>query len=180
RRSSAVVNATMTGTPRTVLFLCTGNSARSILAESLLNHMGEGRFRAFSAGSQPKGEPHPMTLEVLRATGLPAEGLRSKSWHEFAGPDAEPIDFLITVCDNAAGETCPVWPGRPIAAHWGIEDPAAVEGEGQRRAFERALIYLRNRIDLLLALPDGAIDVMALRQIGRSEGASESVKAPLR
>jgi arsenate reductase (thioredoxin) len=172
----------MTGTPRTVLFLCTGNSARSILAESLLNHMGEGRFRAFSAGSQPKGEPHPMALEVLRATGLPAEGLRSKSWHEFAGPDAEPIDLVITVCDNAAGETCPVWPGRTvrgvpvIAAHWGIEDPAAVEGEGQRRAFERALGYLCNRISLLLALPDDGIDALALKAIGRAEGATPSAR----
>ena len=174
----------MSDAVRTVLFLCTGNSARSILAEALLNHMGEGRFHALSAGSQPKGEPHPVALEVLRASGIPAEGLRSKSWHEFAGPDAEPIDLVITVCDNAAGETCPVWPGRPIAAHWGIEDPAAVEGAGklgrQRAAFERALVYLRNRIDLLLALPDSAIDELALGRIGRSEGASEGVKAPKR
>lgn len=163
----------MTGRLRTVLFLCTGNSARSILAEALLNHMGEGRFRAVSAGSQPKGQPHPMAIEVLRANGLPAEGFRSKSWHEFAGPDAEPIDLIVTVCDNAAGESCPVWPGRPIAAHWGIEDPAAVEGEGQRAAFERALGYLRNRISLLLALPDDGIDALALKSIGQSEGASE-------
>jgi arsenate reductase (thioredoxin) len=166
----------MAGSPRTVLFLCTGNSARSIIAEALLNHMSEGRFRAFSAGSQPKGEPHPMALEVLRASGIPAEGFRSKSWHEFSGSDAEPIDLIITVCDNAAGETCPVWPGRPIAAHWGIEDPAAVEGEGQRAAFEHALIYLRNRIDLLLALPDGAIDELALKRIGKAEGASEGTR----
>lgn len=162
----------MSGKPRAVLFLCTGNSARSILAEALLNHMGEGRFRAFSAGSQPKGEPHPMAIEILRATGLPAEGLRSKSWHAFVGADAEPIDLVITVCDNAAGETCPVWPGRPIAAHWGIEDPAAVEGEGQRRAFERALGYLRNRISLLLALPDDGIDELALKSIGTTDGAT--------
>lgn len=162
----------MSGKPRAVLFLCTGNSARSILAEALLNHMGEGRFRAFSAGSQPKGEPHPMAMEVLRATGLPAKGLRSKSWHAFAGADAEPIDLVITVCDNAAGETCPVWPGRPIAAHWGIEDPAVVEGEGQRRAFERALGYLRNRISLLLALPDDGIDELALKSIGTTDGAT--------
>jgi arsenate reductase len=159
--------------PRTVLFLCTGNSARSILAESLLNHMGEGRFRAFSAGSQPKGQPHPMALEILRANGLPAEGFRSKSWHEFAGPDAEPIDLVITVCDDAAGESCPVWPGHPVAAHWGIADPAAVEGEGQRKAFERALGYLHNRISLLLALPDDGIDALALRSIGEAEGASK-------
>lgn len=162
----------MSGPARTVLFLCTGNSARSILAESLLNHMGEGRYRAFSAGSQPKGEPHPMALEVLRSHGLPAEGFRSKSWHEFSGPDAPGLDLIITVCDNAAGETCPVWPGRPIAAHWGIEDPAAVEGERQREAFEHALLYLRNRIDLLLALPDARIDELALRAIGRTEGAT--------
>ena len=162
---------------KNVLFLCTGNSARSILAESLLNHMGAeeggGRYRAFSAGSQPKGEPHPMALDVLRSHGLPAQGFRSKSWHEFSGPDAEPIDLIITVCDNAAGESCPVWPGRPIAAHWGIEDPAAVEGEGQRQAFETALRYLRNRISLLLALPDEAIDDLALRRIGKEPGASE-------
>jgi arsenate reductase len=168
----------MTGKPRTVLFLCTGNSARSILAESLLNHMGAneggGRFRAVSAGSQPKGQPHPMALEVLRAAGLPHEGFRSKSWHEFAVLDADPIDLIVTVCDNAAGESCPVWPGRPIAAHWGIEDPAAVEGEGQRAAFERALAYLHNRISLLLALPDDSIDALALASIGRSEGASEA------
>lgn len=167
----------MTDTPRTVLFLCTGNSARSILAEALLNHMGAGRFRAFSAGSQPKGEPHPMALAVLRESGLPTEGLSSKSWSEFAAPGAPPIDLVITVCDNAAGESCPVWPGRPIAAHWGIEDPAAVEGEGQRAAFERALQFLRNRISLLLALPDEGIDALALKAIGKAEGASEAVKA---
>lgn len=168
----------MTDNPRTVLFLCTGNSARSILAESLLNHMGEGRFRAYSAGSQSKGEPHPMALEVLRANGLPAEGFRSKSWHEFAGPDAESIDLVITVCDNAAGETCPVWPGHPVAAHWGIEDPAAVEGEGQRAAFERALGYLHNRISLLLALPDGGIDALALKSIGETAGATPAAGQP--
>jgi arsenate reductase len=159
-----------------VLFLCTGNSARSILAEALLNHLGEGRFRAFSAGSRPKGEPHPMALDVLRSHGLPAEGFRSKSWQEFAGPNAPAVDLVITVCDDAAGESCPVWPGRPITAHWGIEDPAAVEGEGQRQAFERALLYLRNRIDLLLALPDERIDELALRGIGRGEGASPSAR----
>lgn len=166
----------MSGAPRTVLFLCTGNSARSILAESLLNHLGEGRFRAVSAGSRPKGEPHPMALDVLRSHGLPAEGLRSKSWSEFAGPDAPPVDLIVTVCDDAAGESCPVWPGRPIAAHWGIEDPAAVEGEGQREAFEQALRYLRQRISLLLALPDEAIDALALRGIGKAEGASAAAR----
>ena len=159
-----------------VLFLCTGNSARSLLAEAMLNHLGERRFRAWSAGSHPKGVPHPMALDVLRTHGFPTDGLRSKSWHEFAGPDAPRIDLIITVCDNAAGETCPIWPGHPIAAHWGIEDPAAVEGEGQRDAFEMALRYLGNRISLLLALPMESIDELALRaglrQIGSSEGAT--------
>ena len=163
--------------PRTVLFLCTGNSARSILAEVLLNQMGEGRFRAFSAGSQPKGEPHPVALDVLRSHGFSTDGLRSKSWAEFSGPDAPQIDLIITVCDNAAGESCPVWPGRPITAHWGIEDPAAVEGEGQREAFEQALRYLGNRISLLLALPMQSVDEMALRaklrEIGAGEGSTQ-------
>jgi arsenate reductase len=163
--------------PRTVLFLCTGNSARSLLAEALLNRLGEGRFRASSAGSQPKGEPHPMALEVLRSHGFETEGLRSKSWHEFAGSEAPPIDLVITVCDNAAGESCPVWPGRPIAAHWGIEDPAAVEGEGQREAFEQALRYLRNRISLLVELPAESLDELALRKIGAGEGSTERARS---
>ncbi len=169
-------------TPVTVLFLCTGNSARSILAEALLNHLGNGRFRAFSAGSQPKGEPHPMALAVLRDAGLPTEGLRSKSWTEFAGPDAAPIDLIVTVCDNAAGESCPVWPGRPITAHWGIEDPAAIEGDSQRAAFERALTYLNNRISLLLALPMKSLRDPALQAqlgvIGAAEGATAAARAP--
>jgi arsenate reductase len=159
--------------PRTVLFLCTGNSARSLLAEALLNRLGEGRFRAFSAGSQPKGEPHPMAIDVLRSHGFATDTLRSKSWHEFAAPDAPPIDLVITVCDNAAGETCPVWPGRPIAAHWGTEDPAAVEGERQREAFEQALRFLRNRISLLVELPPENLDELALRKIGAGEGATQ-------
>jgi arsenate reductase (thioredoxin) len=162
--------------PINVLFLCTGNSARSILAEVLLNKMGEGRFRAFSAGSHPKGQPHPMALDVLRSGGFSTEGLRSKSWTEFSGPDAPPIDLIITVCDNAAGEACPVWPGRPITAHWGIEDPAEVEGDGQRAAFQTALRYLHNRIALLLALPMASIDELMLksklREIGAGEGAT--------
>lgn len=165
---------------RTVLFLCTGNSARSILAEALLNRMGEGRFLAFSAGSQPKGEPHPMALDVLRDHGFSTEGLRSKSWSEFAGPEAPPIDLIITVCDNAAGESCPVWPGRPIAAHWGIEDPAAVEGEAQRAAFERALHYLRNRISLLVSLPLASLEELELRSKLREIGASEGSTAVAR
>lgn len=161
-----------------VLFLCTGNSARSILAEALLNRDGEGRFRAFSAGSQPKGEPHPMALTVLQEKGFDTSDLRSKSWSEFSGPDAPQMDLIITVCDNAAGESCPVWPGKPIGAHWGIEDPAAVEGKGQREAFETALRYLKNRISLLLALRPEALEELELTArvsaIGRTEGATPS------
>ena len=159
-----------------VLFLCTGNSARSILAEALLNRAGAGRFRAYSAGSQPKGEPHPMASQVLREHGFDTSRLRSKSWTEFSGPDASQMDLIITVCDNAAGESCPVWPGRPIAAHWGIADPAAVEGEGQRAAFETALRYLNNRISLLLALRPKTLEELELRArlaaIGTTEGAT--------
>ncbi|WP_374136573.1 arsenate reductase ArsC [Sphingomonas sp.] len=160
----------------TVLFLCTGNSARSILAEALLNDRGAGRFRAFSAGSQPKGVPHPMALALLAESGLATAGLRSKSWDEFAGTDAPVIDIVITVCDNAAGEMCPVWPGHPVTAHWGIEDPAAVDGEGQRDAFEAARRYLLDRIEALIALPPGAYDPAtlkaALAAIGAREGAT--------
>lgn len=141
----------MTGTPANVLFLCTGNSARSILAEALLNRDVAGRFRGHSAGSFPKGRVHPMALELLADRGLPTDGLRSKSWDEFAAPGAPPIDFVVTVCDNAAGETCPVWPGHPVTLHWGIADPAAVEGPGQRAAFERALNELGGRIAIFLA-----------------------------
>lgn len=159
-----------------VLFLCTGNSARSILAEALLNRDGQGRFRAYSAGSFPKGAVHPMALAILSELDFETEDLRSKSWDEFAGPDAPRFDFIFTVCDNAAGETCPIWPGHPMTAHWGIEDPAAVEGDRQREAFLRALNYLRNRINLFLALPLESIDQMALqqrlREIGHQEGAS--------
>lgn len=164
-----------------VLFLCTGNSARSILAESMLNHDGAGRFRAYSAGSFPKGEVHPMALEVLQSLGFPHEGYRSKSWDEFAKPGAPQFDFIFTVCDNAAGETCPIWPGHPMTAHWGIEDPASVEGEGQREAFVQALRYLRRRIELFLALPLSAIDDLALkvklREIGQQEGATGKLPA---
>ncbi|HMT44762.1 MAG TPA: arsenate reductase ArsC [Chakrabartia sp.] len=160
-----------------VLFLCTGNSARSILAESILTKDGAGRFNAYSAGSFPKGEVHPMALSVLESLGFPHTGFRSKSWEEFSGPDAPQIDFIFTVCDNAAGETCPIWPGRPMTAHWGIEDPAAVEGEGQREAFTQALRYLRRRIDLFLALPMSALDEMTLQSrlkaIGQEAGATD-------
>lgn len=171
--------------PYNVLFLCTGNSARSILAEALLNHMGEGRFKAYSAGSFPKGEVHPTALDLLKDLGFPAEGLRSKSWDEFAAEGAPELDFIFTVCDNAAGETCPIWPGHPMTAHWGIEDPAAVEnGPKQKRAFERALAYLRQRISLLLALPVDEIDGMALQSrltaIGKAEGHSEGIMSPAR
>ena len=160
-----------------VLFLCTGNSARSILGEALMNTLGKGRFQAYSAGSFPKGAVHPMALEVLSDMHLPTAGLRSKSWDEFARPGAPVMDFIFTVCDDAAGETCPVWPGHPMTAHWGIEDPAKVEGPGQKRAFNTALTYLRARIQLFLALPIQSIDEMALRSelkdIGRTEGVSD-------
>lgn len=162
----------------TVLFLCTGNSARSILAEAAMNKLGAGRFRAFSAGSHPKGAVHPAALVLLRERGYPTEGLASKRWDAFAAPDAPRIDFIITVCDNAAGEACPVWPGRPIAAHWGIADPAALEGDGQAEAFQRALALLSNRIALFLGLSHGSRDRSALadklREIGRGEGATEA------
>ena len=157
--------------PYNVLFLCTGNSARSILAESLLNHWGGGRFRGFSAGSFPKGQVHPLAIELLKWTGLPTEGLRSKSWDEFATADAPPIDFVITVCDNAAGEVCPVWPGKPITAHWGVADPAAVEGNAERgAAFRRALTELEARIKLLVNVPVESLDRMAVQQTVRGIG----------
>jgi arsenate reductase len=145
----------MDARPYHVLFLCTGNSARSILAESLLNHLGQGRFRAFSAGSHPKGTVHPLALELLSQEGLPVTNLCSKSWDEYAAPGAPPIDFIFTVCDNAAGEACPVWPGKPTSAHWGIPDPAAVEGsESERRqAFRGAFDLLRTRIRRFIPTP---------------------------
>ncbi len=157
-----------------VLFLCTGNSARSIIAEALLNRHGQGRFRTFSAGSHPKGEVHPLALRVLRERGLSTAGLRSKSWDEFAGPRAVAMDFIFTVCDKAAGELCPVWPGRPMTAHWGVEDPVAIEGtEMERlRAFELAARKLESRIRLFTALRPEQLDRMSLKrrldEIGRS------------
>jgi arsenate reductase len=156
----------MGGKTRNVLFLCTANSARSILAESLLNHWGQGRFRAYSAGSFPSGTVNPLALQLLVQLDLPTDGLRSKSWDEFARPEAQLIDFVITVCDNAAGETCPVWPGQPVTAHWGIPDPAAVAGtEAQRMgAFRQALHSLERRIKALVALPIESLDRPALRQ----------------
>src|SRR5688500_12964135 len=136
-----------------VLFLCTGNSARSILAEAILNKDGAGRFRAFSAGSQPKGQVHPAALRLLDELGFPTDGYRSKNWDEFAAPGAPPLDFVFTVCDNAAGETCPIWPGQPMTAHWGIEDPAAIEGDRRPQAFRDAFHALQRRIGLFLSLP---------------------------
>jgi arsenate reductase len=155
-----------------VLFLCTGNSARSLLAESLLNRWGAGRFRAFSAGSFPKGVVHPMAMELLRRMNLPAENLRSKSWDEFAAPGAPPLDFIFTVCDNAAGEVCPVWPGQPMTAHWGIADPAAVEGTDSEKAFafRNAFKELETRIRLFTSLPFASLDQMTLQERLRAIG----------
>jgi arsenate reductase len=148
-----------------VLFLCTGNSARSILAEVLLNQGGKGRFRAYSAGSFPKGEVNPHAIRLLETLKLPTDGLRSKSWDEFAKPGAPPLDFIITVCDNAAGEVCPIWPGKPVTAHWGIPDPAAAEGSDAEiaAAFATAARQLRARIDLFLNLPLASIDRMTIQ-----------------
>lgn len=156
-----------------VLFLCTGNSARSILAEAILNREAKERFHAFSAGSFPKGEVHPAALSLLGELGYDTNGFRSKSWDEFAAEGAPELDFIFTVCDNAAGEVCPVWPGKPVTAHWGIEDPAAVAGDGQRAAFWNAYQALQRRIGLFLSLPIESIDEMTLtdrlREIGKSE-----------
>jgi arsenate reductase len=170
----------VTDTPYNVLFLCTGNSARSILAESILRKVGAGKFRAYSAGSRPKGAVNPLALEVLTAHELPVDGLRSKSWEEFSGPDAPRMDFVLTVCDDAAGETCPVWPGQPMTAHWGIEDPAAVQGTKieMERAFEQAFRFLSRRIEAFAALPISSLDQLRLqselRRIGRMEGTTQS------
>jgi len=161
-----------------VLFLCTGNSARSILAESILRKDGRRHFRAFSAGSQPKGTVNPFAIKVLKSLDYPIDDLRSKSWEEFASPDAPAMNFVFTVCDNAAGESCPVWPGHPMTAHWGIADPAEVEDTDIRKeaAFVAALRYLKNRIAIFTSLPLESIDRLSLgtrlRDIGRSEGAT--------
>lgn len=162
-----------------VLFLCTGNSARSILAESILQKDGAGRFGSFSAGSQPKGEVNPFALKTLRRLGYPADGFRSKSWLEFAQTGAPQMDFVFTVCDSAAGEACPVWPGRPMTAHWGIEDPAAVAGSdlAKEAAFVEAFRFMKNRIAAFTSLPLASIDAMALgtrlREIGRMDGSTQ-------
>lgn len=159
-----------------VLFLCTGNSARSILAESLLNHLGKGRFRAFSAGSHPAGQVNPFVLELLKKQGMPADGLRSKSWDEFSAPGAPALDFVFTVCDNAAGEVCPIWPGQPMTAHWGIEDPANVDGDDQskREAMSSAHRLLAHRISLFTSLPFEKLDRLSLQKrlegIGHAQG----------
>ncbi len=161
-----------------VLFLCTGNSARSIIAESILRKDGARRFRAFSAGSHPKGEVNPLALKVLESYGYPIEDFRSKSWDEFAAPGAPEMDFVFTVCDTAAAEVCPVWPGQPMTAHWGIEDPAAVEGTAVQKeaAFVLATRYLKNRISIFRSLPIRSLDKMSLnaklREIGQLEGAT--------
>jgi protein-tyrosine-phosphatase len=162
-----------------VLFLCTGNSARSILAESILRKDGAGRFNAFSAGSQPKGVVNPLALKVLGALDYPVDGMRSKSWEEFAAPGAPEMDFVFTICDSAAGEACPVWPGQPMTAHWGIEDPAALEGSDieKEAAFVTAARYLKNRISAFASLPLKSLDKMSiaaqLREIGDMAGASK-------
>ena len=174
----------MTDKTFNVLFLCTGNTARSVLAESILRKDGAGRFNAFSAGSQPKGVVNPFALKTLAAYDYPTDGYRSKSWDEFAAAGAPKMDFVFTVCDSAAGEACPIWPGQPVTAHWGIEDPAAVEGPDieKLRAFEQAFRFMRNRIQAFVALPLNSISALALRSglddIGRMDGATaQSEKA---
>ena len=159
-----------------VLFLCTGNSARSILAESLLNHWGRGKFRGFSAGSFPKGQVNPFAVDLLKRMNLAAENLRSKSWDEFAAAGAPPIDFIITVCDNAAGEVCPVWPGKPMTAHWGIADPAAVDGTDTNKsiAFRKAFKELETRIKLFTSLPISSLDNMTLQSKLREIGSTST------
>jgi len=156
----------MPSRPYNVLFLCTGNSARSIMGEVLINHWGKGRFHGFSAGSQPKGDVHPLTLALLRGMKLPTAGLRSKSWSEFAKPDAPKMDFVFTVCDQAAAETCPIWPGQPMTAHWGVPDPASVKGPEAEKtaAFRNAFSRLDARIKLFLSLPFDKLERMALKR----------------
>jgi arsenate reductase len=166
--------ATDDKTPYNVLFLCTGNSARSVLAESLINRWGQGRFRGYSAGSRPKGEVHPLTLEILRRFNFPIEGLRSKDWNEFATNGAPKMDFVFTVCDKAAAEPCPIWPGQPMTAHWGVPDPVEVQGDEVARmdAFRTAFRELENRIKIFVSLPFDSLDSLRLQQeldaIGRT------------
>ncbi len=163
----------MENRPLNVLFLCTGNSARSIFAEAILKQLGGSQFRAFSAGSHPRGDVHPLTLECLKKAKMPTDGLRSKSWDEFGTDDAPHMHFVITVCDQAAGEVCPMWPGQPMTAHWGFEDPVALEGtdELKLKAFQKALFQISNRISIFLNLPIEKLDRLALqdkvREIGK-------------
>jgi protein-tyrosine-phosphatase len=165
----------MSDQPFNVLFLCTGNSARSVIAEAILNREGRGKFRAFSAGSQPKGEVHPYTLDLLRRMNFDVSGFRSKSWTEFSTPDAPKLDFVFTVCDNAAAESCPVWPGQPMTAHWGVPDPAAATGSEAeiRLAFAEAYRMLNNRISIFVNLPLRSLDRLTLQRqldsIGRAK-----------
>ncbi len=169
--------------PYNVLFLCTHNSARSVIAEAIMNKIGAGKFAAFSAGSQPRGAVNPNTLKLLNGLGYDTAGYRSKSWDEFAKPGAPEIDFIFTVCDDAAGEVCPVWPGKPMTAHWGVADPSAVKGSELEAAlaFQEAYRLLYRRIELFAALPISGLDTMTLkaklREIGREEGATEKAKS---
>ena len=174
----------MTDRPFNVLFLCTGNSARSVMAEAILNKLGAGKFQAFSAGSQPKGRVHPETLKLLQSLDFDISRFRSKSWGEFAKPGAPPLDFVFTVCDNAAGETCPVWPGQPMTAHWGIPDPAEAKGNPAEiaLAFKDAYRMLHQRIGIFTALPLRSLDHLSLqnklREIGRMQGATAKAPEP--
>jgi protein-tyrosine-phosphatase len=162
------------------LFLCTGNSARSIMAERLIEHWGKGRFRGFSAGSHPTGTVNPLAVELLKRVHLPTENLRSKNWDEFAAPGAPELDFVFTVCDQAAGEVCPVWPGQPITAHWGVPDPAAVKGSDIERinAFRDVFRMLDNRIKIFVSLPFGKLDRLTLTRMVREIGAAERAPSP--
>ena len=175
----------MSDQPFNVLFLCTGSSARSIMAEAILNKVGLGKFRAFSGGSQPKGRINPYTLQLLQSLGYDTSTYRSKSWNEFAKPGAPPLDFAFTVCDNAAGETCPIWPGQPMTAHWGIPDPAEAKGSDAQiaLAFKDAYRMLHQRIGVFTALPIRSLDQLSLqqrlREIGRMEGATGKAKEPI-
>ena len=170
--------------PFNVLFLCTGNSARSIMAEAILNREGRRHFRAYSAGSQPAGRVHPYTLDLLRKLSFDVSGLRSKSWHEFSGPGATPLDFVFTVCDNAAGESCPVWPGQPMTAHWGVPDPAEAQGSPAEiaLAFRDACRMLHRRISVFTSLPIRTLDRLSLqsklKEIGRIDGATAKAAEP--
>ena len=162
----------MTGRVYTVLFLCTHNSARSIMAEVIMNDLGRGKFKGYSAGSHPASAPNPFALETLRRLHFPTDGLHSKNWEEFAKPDALAMDFVVTVCDNAAGEVCPVWPGRPISAHWGVEDPSLFQGtdEAKRREFARVASMIRRRIELFVSLPLEKLDRLKLEKTVRNIG----------